>query len=265
MNYSPVQYPPGGLPSTVPHWPQHTAQAGYSPPPVASYGSITPPVGAPFYPPTSGAAKPKRRSPPVEGPTVVSGQSSLPPAPGLPARPSFDLPNFNRQDMQRMHTGQAPPPGSPAARPHARPELEEHKKKAPASEWDVEAVLKEAKDEFKKDQAAQAMQAANSVATPISANQTPVPAAQDTMQAPAAETLATPAAQDAPNPKKKKTKASATKLVYSDNGTSPEEKMASWGKYAFKRSNDPVLVSGEVSGAVTGVAVGEDDVRDVQD
>lgn len=264
MNYSPstVQYPPGGLPPTAPHWPQHTAQAGYSPPPVAPYGGITPPVGGPFYPPTSGAAKPKRRSPPVEGPAVVPGQSSLTPAPGLPARPSFDLPNFNRQDMQRMHTGQAPPTGSPAARPHVRPELEEQKKMAPAGEWDVEAILKEAKDEFKKDQAAQAMQTANTVATPTSANQTPVPAAQDILQAPV---TGTSAAQDAPNPKKKKTKASATKLVYSDNSTPPEEKMASWGKYAFKRSNDPVFVSGEVSGAVTGVAVGEDDVRDVQD
>ena len=34
----------------------------------------------------------------------------------LAARPSFDPPSFNREDMQRMHTGEAPPPDNLASR-----------------------------------------------------------------------------------------------------------------------------------------------------
>jgi len=34
----------------------------------------------------------------------------------LPARPSFNPPSSNREDMQRMHTGQAPPPDNLASR-----------------------------------------------------------------------------------------------------------------------------------------------------
>lgn len=64
--------------------------------------------------------------------------------------------------------------------------------------------------------------------------------------------------------KGKKQKPSQTKLVFNDKNESPEEKMATWRKFHFVRSNDTELVEGEVSGAVTGVTVDQDTVLDPQ-
>lgn len=78
---------------------------------------------------------------------------------------------------------------------------------------------------------------------------------------------ATPAAPAEPNVKKEKTAKDTgkkpTRLVYSDNETSPEEKLALRPKYAFKRHDTPPTVLGPVEAAVTGVQQGPDDVRDM--
>ena len=59
-----------------------------------------------------------------------------------------------------------------------------------------------------------------------------------------------------------------TRLVYSDNDVSPEEKMAALPRYAVepnsKRKKDEENVLGTVAPAVTGIAVGPDDVIDKQ-
>lgn len=54
------------------------------------------------------------------------------------------------------------------------------------------------------------------------------------------------------------------KLVYSDNGVSPEEKMAKLARYAFnpaERKKDETVV-GSLEPPVSGVVVGQDDVVD---
>lgn len=59
----------------------------------------------------------------------------------------------------------------------------------------------------------------------------------------------------------KKGKDKNTRLIYSDNNVSPEEKMARLSKYSFERGGEDVVM-GEVGSAVTGPAVGPDDVVD---
>ena len=64
--------------------------------------------------------------------------------------------------------------------------------------------------------------------------------------------------------KGKKEKEKVTKLVYSDNEISPEEKMAQLPRYAFVPSGKEETVLGEATtAAVTGVATRPDDVLDV--
>lgn len=79
----------------------------------------TPPGMPPNYPTMSPGAlgRPPVRNPAYKAPSPSnqsgesSRQNSLPSASSaLPARPSFDPPNFNRQDMQRLHNGLVPPP-----------------------------------------------------------------------------------------------------------------------------------------------------------
>lgn len=175
-------------------------------------------------------------------------QNPLQPAPGLPARPSFELPNFNREDMQRMHTGQVPPPSNNAAKPkpaYVSP-FAGYLKPLQTDE-EVFAMLQDAKDEFKSKQATEA--AANA-----SAQET---AAESASKATAEESAATSS--------KKKKQNRPGMLVFTDDHESPEEKRAKWSKYLFKRDDGPEFVEGEVGGAVTGVTVDEDTVLDVQD
>ena len=139
-------------------------------------------------------------------PNIVRPPASLQPAPGLPARPSFDPPSFNREDMQRMHTGQAPPPATIAGhpRPAAKPrKLTAHEpvmedvgkmitevknqckaKKLSEDSENTEKMLKDATDELKANQALAAakaaQEAANEAANPASDAQTGPPnAAQE--------------------------------------------------------------------------------------
>ncbi len=64
--------------------------------------------------------------------------------------------------------------------------------------------------------------------------------------------------------KKDKDKDKPTKLVYSDNEMSPEEKMAKLPRYAFVPDRKPEVVLGEATtAAVTGVSIGFDDVLDL--
>ena len=66
--------------------------------------------------------------------------------------------------------------------------------------------------------------------------------------------------------KSKKDKEKATKMVYSDQETSPEEKMACLPRYAFvpKGEEETVLVDATTASGVTGIVAGPDDVIDRQ-
>ncbi len=71
-------------------------------------------------------------------------------------------------------------------------------------------------------------------------------------------------AEAAPEKKSKKDKDKSMRLVYSDNDTSPEEKMAKMPRYAFTPEKKEETVLGTVGAAVTGVVTGPDDVIDKQ-
>ena len=83
----------------------------------------------------------------------------------------------------------------------------------------------------------------------------------------AAEAKANAKADDTQTEKKgKRDKDKATKLVYSDNETSPEEKMAQLPRYAFVPDGKGESVLGDATtAAVTGVATGSEDVLDKQE
>lgn len=118
---SPPQAAPYAMPSFMP--PAHS-QATAQIPSVATYSHT---ISAP--------------------PHIVRQPAVLQPAPGLPARPSFDPPSFNREDMQRMHTGQAPPPANTAV--HSRPATKPRKLSAQEQfDEDCENMLKSNKIEF---------------------------------------------------------------------------------------------------------------------
>ncbi|TKA67532.1 hypothetical protein B0A55_08461 [Friedmanniomyces simplex] len=83
------------------------------------------------------------------------------------------------------------------------------------------------------------------------------------------DVAATPSTTQKPTKKSKKFKKSTAEfqsLVYGDNDTSPEEKMARTSRYSFDRnaSEKTEFVQDDVSGAVTG-EMGEDVVRDPDD
>lgn len=281
----PLQTPIGGgfvasLPVQQPGClPQHASPYSFSPPQGAPFPPpppFMPPVHSPMAGQMPGAMPPRpsmRYSPSTERQPTAPTQSPLQSAPGLPARPSFDLPNFNREDMQRMHTGQVPPP-PPNTATHSQPPAMPHKPalgsyegatkeaviEAPKPTYnknlytleDVEAMLKETKSQFKSDEAAKLL---SEGATKEAAVDAPVASGA---------TPATMKERDTSS-KKKKSKPATSVLVFSDDRECPEEKKAKWGKYALKYNDGPEFVQGEIGGAVTGVAVDEDTVLDVQD
>ena len=193
------------------HWPQHMSHT-YSPsqghpqfsvppyiPPV-QYGQIMGQNPAPTNRPTSRATYETRR--PSYG---APNPYTLPSAPGLPARPTFEAPILNREEMSRMHTGQAPPPGGAA-----------HRTRDDGRALQVGETATNASAETSA-QASVNQDSANQIFT----------SASSALGAPE---------QTAPA-KKKKNKTSNFNLVYNDNSESPEEKRAKSSKYAFKRDN----------------------------
>jgi len=264
----PLQSPLGaGFPPPFPvqqpgQWPSHMPPPSFSPPQAAPYATppFMPPVHSPMTAHMPNVVMPShntRYSPTVERPPVV-----LQPAPGLPARPSFDLPSFNRDDMQRMHTGQAPPTGNTVGRSRPAPTYPRNTIAMQTAD-EIEEILKLAKDEFKKEQALNASSNDTQDATKESAN--PTSTDQNVTADASAASTAPAATTDGSVKDKKKKQHRPMVLLYHQNHDSPEEKRAKRSKYAFKRNDGPEFVEGEVGGAVTGVTVDEDTVLDVQD
>ena len=164
---------------------------------------------------------PQNNTPPQH--TMPQRPGSLPPAPGLPQRPSFGAPPVNAFQMQQMHQGQLPGPPNPTD--HSHNAQQQHGGNgglgAPGGSGPPPGSLP---------------------VPPPSANATSLDdlllgAAKDADKAAGtAETkLGLPQIQEPAEEKKgKKEKEKNMKLVYSDNEVSPEEKMAQMPRYAFR-------------------------------
>ena len=240
-------FPPPSLPQHPGHWPQNMPMQmpSFSP-------SQGPPFGGPpMFPPGMPQGLPpmpgqmsvsidggRQRTRYSQSP-VASTPSTLPPAPGLPARPTAEAPNYTREEMSRMHAGH------PTTAGHSMPKKPAKKSQRESAEVEAAAVK------------------ASSEARDTAELKEFIQSAED--RARAAPTASATPAEATTSVKKKKSAKLPQKLVYTDDSESPEEKLAKRQKYAFKRDNASQFVLGEVGAAVTGVTVGEDDVRDVQD
>jgi len=149
-------------------------------------------------------------------------RTSLPTAPGLPQKPNFAVPSVNQYDMQKMHSGQYD--GAQASQDPISAQNGKGKSRANGTESVPDH--------------------ATSVDDLISS------AAKD---AEAAVTTTNNANSQSEAPRQKKAKNTNIKLVYTDNDTSPEEKMFKMPKYTFSPNQTEEIVLGEPTAAVTGV------------
>ncbi|KAL1846795.1 hypothetical protein Plec18170_008936 [Paecilomyces lecythidis] len=199
-----------------------------SPYPPAVYGNTPPPM--PFV---QQQQQPSRtQTPPQNVSSLPTRPPSLPSAPGLPQRPSFSAPPVNAAQMQQMHHGQLPNP--PAAAGGAYGQTPAANGAQPSGAAPVSSSI--------DDLISGAAREAEQTAQPDGSK------AETTEEKPA---------------KKEKDKSKPTKMVYADNETSPEEKMARLPRYAFvpDRKPETVLVEG-ITPAVSGVVTTSDDVID---
>ncbi|KAI9821085.1 MAG: hypothetical protein M1827_003819 [Pycnora praestabilis] len=243
------QYPtPGGQP-----FPPHS-QGG----PPMPYGASSPSL--PFQ--QHYQQPPRVHTPPQHNNSLPTRPGNLPLAPGLPQRPSFGAPSVNAFQMQQMHQGQVPGPPNPGFN-YAANATHEPQGQFQQGGWNGEGMQTSTRTQG------------------LPSSDSPVNGAADVTLA-NAESLddlvsgAAKAAVPAPEPaaemttekknKKDKEKDKNTKLVYSDNEVSPEEKMANLPRYAFVPSRKEETVLGDATtAAVTGPVTGSDDVMDAQD
>jgi hypothetical protein len=167
-------------------------------------------------------------SPPNPTPFQRPMSSGLPPAPGLPAKPAV-VPTATQWEMQQYHQGivNAPPGINNGA-------------SASGNGGQGSKIKDEDLDELFADVAKNGSAPApakQAVSEPPAAPQppraelpTPAHTTENTTTAP---TTSTPAMTEI----KPKSKAKQTKLVFSDNVTSPEEKMAQLEKYKFEMTD----------------------------
>ncbi|KAI9730691.1 MAG: hypothetical protein M1834_005659 [Cirrosporium novae-zelandiae] len=199
----------------------HNAYAGPRP-----YGTNSPP---PFIQQRS---QQNRANSPQNG-ALPHRPGSLPPAPSLPQRPSFSAPQVNAFQMQQMHQGQIPTVTSP-------PNTAFPGQQNQASGFGVMPNQQNGNGYSNaRTPLTGATQQPPGLPTPPP--QSAAATSVDDLLASAAReadsAAATPKPETKPDhehkEKKKGHKDKATRLVYSDNETSPEEKMARLPRYAF--------------------------------
>ncbi|RMJ20965.1 C2H2 finger domain protein [Aspergillus sp. HF37] len=194
----------------------HPAQyttSGYSPQPLQTgvQGQPAQPYGnAPS--PFSQQPTPQFETPPQTTSAFPQRPGSLPNASNLPQRPSFGAPPVNAFQMQQLHMGHPAPQGQAGAA---------NGEKGPDQEA---GAIPASVDDLVSGAAKQADEAAG-----------------------AAPPTAAAAAEEKPA---KKEKAKQTRLIYSDNEVSPEEKMARLPRYAFVPDRQGETVLGELPSAV---------------
>lgn len=229
---TPQQYPPATQ-YTSPGLSPQQFQAGVPGQPLQPYGTTPSPL--PFAQQQQQPAR--THTPPQATPSFPPRSGSLPAAPNLPQRPAFGAPQVNSYQMQQMHHGQLPVPPAgavPNAPAQASPANGEKAAAAEPISASVDDLISGAAKEAEA-------------------------AAKAAPEAPKAEE----GAAEEKAAKKEKDKAKPTRLVYSDNEISPEEKMARLPRYAFvpDRRGETALGEGTTA-AVAGITTNEDDVID---
>ncbi|OAP65014.1 hypothetical protein AYL99_00986 [Fonsecaea erecta] len=250
-SFQPPQPPPVGYPPQ-PSYSPHQYQSPYPGQPYPAqpagpprpFASASPVSGYPQPPP---ALAPRSLSPATNGnfpAPVRTGSVSLPSAPGLPQRPAFGAPPVNAFQFQQMHQGQIPAPQSHNIVPQYAPGLapgSTNTQVPPQIPAPNQAAAIDAQDASSLDDliANASKQADVDAAAAEAAAKSGTPPATAT---PA--TTKDEASEDKAGPKKdkEKEKPKATRLVYSDNETSPEEKMALLPKYAFTPVQKTIVV-----------------------
>lgn len=162
---------------------------------------------------------------------------NLPPAPGLPQRPSFGAPPVNAFQMQQMHQGQLPAPSTSPDTLYNHQGAPQPIGRALGSPHNGRAVgLGGLGGTTGTLQSNGSLESVNT----MSANATSLDdllsgAAKDADKAQATAHIILDVKTEEPQEEKKvkKEKDKNTKLVYSDNDVSPEEKMAQLPRYAF--------------------------------
>ncbi|KAH0538993.1 hypothetical protein FGG08_004442 [Glutinoglossum americanum] len=270
-------YPPGHQYSQQQQYPQPTGQSfPYTgqPGPSRHFGAVSPPL--PFQ--QSHQPPPQTHTPPQPA-SLPQRPGSLPAPPSLPQRPAFGAPPVNAFQMRELHQtpNHAAQPGygsgssaGPVTYPgQGSPSL------LPQGGWGP----------VQNGNGSWSNSGAQSPATPAVANATnaqgnasvesPVPlsanaSSVDELISGAARAADSAKSKTADHPgekkiKKEKDKDKATKLVYSDNEVSPEEKMAGLPRYAFAPKDTTKLAVADVNPAVTGAASGPHGASDIHD
>ena len=266
------QQSPGFPVSAVPPFPNPQAYVPpqqYSPPvnpnfPPPQYQGGPPRAFGVGSPPTpynqQGQYQPPRIQTPPQGGPLGQRTGSLPGAPGLPQRPSFGAPPVNAFQMQQLHQGQLPAPSNHAGFSN-QPSNPHHS----GTGFDAPQFGR-APNSFQQangpnnssllDQSQNQPQTQSLTAPSTSLDDLISSAADNaTKTIPKAEPSRETKTEEPPVDKKsKKDKDKNTKMVYSDNEISPEEKMAKLPRYAFAPDGKGETVLGDATtAAVTGV------------
>lgn len=236
------QAPPYTPQFTPPPFPHQGPYPGQQHPPHLVPNGTSPfpgqPAGLPRpFPAASPATgfQPQHRtqSPSQNGLPQRTGSGSLPSASGLPQRPAVGAPPVNAFQFQQMHQGQIPVAPShtvPQNVHNGPPGLQNGVSTSPPTQTS-EAPNAASIDDLISSASKQAD--ANAVDTSKSIGQQAT--APASTSAPT-ETATKEDTAEEKSTKKDKDKAKQTRLVYSDNEVSPEEKMAMLPKYAFTPS-----------------------------
>ncbi|KAK5939246.1 hypothetical protein PMZ80_008549 [Knufia obscura] len=185
----------------------------------------------------------RTHSPAQNGLPQRQGSGGLPAAPGLPQRPAVNAPSVNAAQFQQMHQGQIPNKHNfspPQLQRQHSPSKEEYNPAAPqigmprglSNEALGASSLDDLISSASKQAEAQATRANTATPKPATPQSVPVIAKEE-----AAEEKSTKKDKDG----KEKT-AKPTRLVYSDNEISPEEKMAAMPRYAFNPAQKTIQV-----------------------
>lgn len=230
------QQPPSSYSSqpafSPPAYQQHSPFPGQYPP------NSTSPYPNPGMPLAFGAGSPpfsSHASPPPQPNNfprpVHTGTVSLPTAPGLPQRPVVGAPPVSGFQFQQMHQGAIPAPHSHSPQPYPQQEAPPPGAAHVSNATSHEVPSASSIDDLISSAAKQADAASAPQSVPI-----PSPATNGTTTA-APATAPTPKEKDksatGEEKKEKSDKSKKTRLVYSDEHISPEEKMAMLPRFAF--------------------------------
>ena len=194
--------------------------------------------GSPFQQPPMSHVSPTPNGFPQP---VRTGSVSLQNAPGLPQRPVFGAPPVSGFQFQQMHQGQLSAPPNHAMQPQYHKQEGSVALISQAPPAGTATTQSGATETPGTDAIDDLIASATKQGDTSTTNTTTYPAAVTKAEI-IPEQASTPVAkkstaEDSKDAKKDgKDKAKPTRLVYSDNDTSPEEKMALMPRYAFSRS-----------------------------